>query len=77
MSGYYFHNQMNKELLKNKSLESLINILGIKKEQKDKLREDIPELNEEQRKKLLSLLLKLYSLDREEERVISAINDSK
>ncbi len=68
---------MNKELLKNKSLESLINILGIKKEQKDKLREDIPELNKEQRKKLLSLLLKLYSLDREEERVISAINDSK
>lgn len=57
-------------LLYNQNLIELVEILNIKQEQKDSLVSKIPQLDEEERWKLLEILTKILLLDLEEKKVI-------
>jgi len=56
--------------LTNESLEKIIELLKLKEEDKERIREKMKGMNEEERRKLFYSLIDLYRLDMEEERVL-------
>jgi len=67
---------MTNQLLLNDNLKSFIEKLNISQEQKDSLFLKIPQLDKEQRLKLLSVLGEVYLLNLEEVETLEKIKNS-
>lgn len=67
---------MINQLLLNNSFKSFIEKLEIDQEQKDSLLLKIPQLNKEERLKLLDTLAQIYLLNLEEQETIEKIKSS-
>ncbi|MBD3208592.1 MAG: hypothetical protein GF370_04010 [Candidatus Nealsonbacteria bacterium] len=57
-----------------KNLENFVNELDISSEQKDKVKERIPNMNFEERKELLMAMVKVYFLGLEEKKALDRVD---